>query len=64
MKNPLGGTKTDLVLKVFALLMGSFIPLANNRENEAALPAEEQNDSSLKSEPNLQHLLEMNFIQR
>ena len=31
--------------------MGSFIPLANNREKEAALPAEEQNDSSLKYEP-------------
>ena len=54
-----GGTKADLVLKVFALPMGSFIPLANNRENEAALPAEEQNDSSLKYEPILNQILKV-----
>lgn len=39
--------------------MGSFIPLANNRENEAALPAEEQNDSSLKYEPILNQILKV-----
>ena len=41
-----GGTNADLVLKAFALLMRDVIPSANNGENEPALPAEEQNDSS------------------
>ena len=70
-----GETKADLVLKVFALLMRSVIPSANNGENEAAIPAEEQNDSSFKYEATLRSLFvlgwssylrqlsEMNFIQ-
>lgn len=33
--------------------------MANNRENEAALPAEEQNDSSLKYEPILNQILKV-----
>ena len=70
-----GETKADLVLKVFALLMRSVIPSANNGENEAAIPAEEQNDSSFKYEATLRslsalgwssylrQLSEMNFVQ-
>ena len=70
-----GGTKADLVLKVFALLMRDVIPSANNGENEAALAADEQNDSSFQYEAtvrrisalgwssDLRHLPEMNFIQ-
>ena len=55
--------------------MRSVIPSANNGENEAAIPAEEQNDSSFKYEATLRslsalgwssylrQLSEMNFIQ-
>ena len=55
--------------------MRSVIPSANNGENEAAIPAEEQNDSSFKYEATLRslsalgwssylrQLSEMNFVQ-
>ena len=70
-----GRTKADLVLKVFALLMRDVIPSVNNGENEAALLAGGQNDSSFQYEAtlrrisalgwssDLRHLPEMNFIQ-
>ena len=43
-----GGTKANLVLKVSMLLMRDVIPSVNNGENETALPAEGQNDSSFQ----------------
>jgi len=57
------------------LLMQDINPLANNGENEAAFPAEQQNHSSFQHEATLRHvsdfrwssglwhLPEMNFIQ-
>ena len=69
------GAKADLVLKVFALLMGCVLPSANNRKNDEAHSSKEQNNDGFQYEPTIRRisalgwstdlgdLPEMNFIQ-